>query len=97
MRLSAAILLTAATLLGGCAGTNKEYLPTPQYTVVQPPANFYKCPSVDAALKGIKPEELTDNQVATLLNRLAHDNKTCAQSLATIRSYLSEASKTYTQ
>jgi len=83
------MLLISTLLLGGCA-SDPIKLVAPEYKVVKIPEDFYDCP---VTTKFPKPENLTNQQVGTLLLTVQQNNIKCKNSIDNIRKYMEEAEK----
>lgn len=87
MRNNIAILLAASLFLSGC---NRQLTPVQtQYKVVEPEAAYYVCNKVPLP----DPENLTDVQLAALVNELVKENRVCHNNMAAIKQFLENAKK----
>lgn len=83
------VIIVTSLLLGGCA-SDPIKLVAPEYKVVNIPEDFYNCPVMT---KFPKPENLTNQQVGSLLLTVQQNNVKCKNSLDNIRKYMEEAEK----
>jgi hypothetical protein len=84
------MLLLSTLLLAGCA-SDPIKLVAPEYKVVKIPEDFYNCP---ITTKFPKAENLTNQQVGSLLLTVQQNNIKCKNSLDNIKRYMEEAEKT---
>lgn len=83
------IAIVGAFMLSGCLGMG-QHANTPtkiEYRVVHPDAAYFTCDKVSLP----DPTNLTDTQVAQLINDLVKANKTCANNMNAIKIYLDSA------
>lgn len=83
------LLLLTSLLLGGCA-SDPIKLVAPEYKVVKIPEDFFDCPVIT---KFPKAENLTNQQVGTLLLTVQQNNIKCKNSVDNIKKYMEEAEK----
>ena len=83
------IILLSTLLLGGCASDPIKLI-SPEYKVVKIPQDFYNCP---VTTKFPKTEDLTNQQVGSLLLSSQQNNIKCKNSLDNIKKYMDEAEK----
>lgn len=84
-------LMVVATsfMLSGCFGMgHKPLTPTKiEYKVVKPEEAYFTCEKVELP----NPANLTDAQIAKLINDLVKANRTCANNMNAIKQYLNAA------
>lgn len=81
--------------LAGCAKDQESLtVPVDRWHVVQAPDNLYRCPKVK---KWPDPSNLTDLEVAKLLDELSTDNKICRASMIKVKQFYVDAARKYQQ
>jgi len=83
------LLLVSVLFIGGCQTT--QMITTKEQIVILPTVNMYNCPTISSYPN---PSTLTDVQVAKLIVQLDKYNKTCKNSIESIRKYLEDAKTT---
>lgn len=83
------LILLSTLFLAGCASDPIKLI-APEYKVVKIPEDFYDCPVIN---KFPKPENLTNQQVGSLLLTVQQNNIKCNNSLNNIKKYMDEAEK----
>ena len=80
-----------ALSLGGCALFDKPPLPPTktEYRVIYPDAEYFRCEQI----KLPDPDDLTNVEVAKLINELVKSNKICDNNMKAIKKFLEEADK----
>jgi uncharacterized protein YcfL len=81
------LLLVSLLFLGACS-SNQAVLIAPEYKIVKPPEDFYNCPVVK---KFPKTENLTNQQVGSIILTLQKNNMVCKNSVDQIKKYMDEA------
>jgi hypothetical protein len=85
----AAIAVASAVALSGCSPGNPILIKS-EIRVVTPSPEMYRCPTM---ARFPNPASLTDVQVAKTLVALYSNNKTCKNSLESIRKFLDNAKR----
>ena len=80
-------LLVSVLFLGACS-SNQAVLIAPQYKIVKPPEDFYNCPVIK---KFPNIENLTNQQVGSIILTLEKNNIVCKNSVDQIKKYLDDA------